>query len=176
MNAGTPFLAWAALLVLFGAGFGLSATPGTTLIVDGLPAERRTVASAVNDVTREVGGALGGAVLGSALLAVYQDDVGRFVAGVPAPTADAARDGIAGALGVAGELGPDGSRLAEAATAAFTSGFQTAMLLGAAALLLGALVTAVLAPAAAGRDGLTLEGATAEATPTDAAQPVRVPA
>ncbi len=85
VEAGTPFLAWAGLLVLFGAGFGLSATPGTTLIVDGLPAERRTVASAVNDVTREVGGALGGAVLGSALLAVYQGDVERFVAGVPAP-------------------------------------------------------------------------------------------
>ena len=73
LEAGTPYWQLAALLVLFGLGFGLSATPGTTLIVDGLPTDRRTVASAVNDVTRELGGALGGAVLTSALVAVYQD-------------------------------------------------------------------------------------------------------
>jgi EmrB/QacA subfamily drug resistance transporter len=159
---GTPFWAWASLLVVFGVGFGLAATPGTTLIVDGLPPERRSVASAVNDVTREVGGALGGAALASALIAVYQDDLEGALRGVPPEAAEPAREGIAGAFAAAERLGPDGARLAEAATQAFTTGFSAAMLVGAAVLLAGAVLTAWLAPPEAGRDGLTFDGVTAE--------------
>ncbi|MCQ7029853.1 hypothetical protein MRO55_25440, partial [Escherichia coli] len=66
---------FAATLVLFGFGFGLAITPGTTLIIGGLPSDRRTLSAAVNDVTREVGGALGGAVAASVSLAIYAEDL-----------------------------------------------------------------------------------------------------
>ena len=66
---------------MFGAGFGLAVTPGTQLIIDGLPADRRTLSAAVNDVTREVGGALGGAVAASVLIGVYGGDL--VTAGLP---------------------------------------------------------------------------------------------
>jgi EmrB/QacA subfamily drug resistance transporter len=146
-----PYWQLAVVLVLFGLGFGAAITPGTTLIVDGLPADRRTLASAVNDVTREVGAVLGGSVLASALLAVYREDVRTAVAELPPAAAGAAEDGIAGALAVAPQLGPEGAGLVGAAQGAFSSGYDTALLIGAGFLLLGALACAVLAPAGAGR-------------------------
>jgi hypothetical protein len=54
---------------------GLALPAGTALIIDGLPADRRTLSSAVNDVTREVGSAVGAAAFGSLLLTVYRGQV-----------------------------------------------------------------------------------------------------
>ncbi len=65
-------------LVLLGIGQALATTPATTAIVSSLPASKQGVASAVNDAAREVGGALGIAVLGSALAS-------RYTAGTPDP-------------------------------------------------------------------------------------------
>jgi len=50
-----------------GLGMALATTPATTAIVNSLPEEKQGVASAINDASREVGGALGIAVLGSVL-------------------------------------------------------------------------------------------------------------
>lgn len=80
-------LTFAALLglgtLVFGVGFGMGITPGTELIIAGLPAERRSVASAVNDVTREVGGVLGIAVLSSILVSFYRSDIAPALSGLP---------------------------------------------------------------------------------------------
>jgi hypothetical protein len=70
-------------LLAFGFGFGLAITPGTVLIIDGLPEDRRSVASAVNDITREVGGVLGIAVLSSVLISAYRDDITGALAALP---------------------------------------------------------------------------------------------
>src|SRR5581483_8907281 len=51
-------------LLPFGAGMALSGSPATTAIVASLPRNKQGVASAINDVSRELGGALGIAVLG----------------------------------------------------------------------------------------------------------------
>ena len=140
-----PYWRFAVALVVLGFGFGLAITPGTQLIIDGLPADRRTLSAAVNDVTREVGGALGGAVAASVLVAVYGAEL--QTAGLPAPAAQAAEDGVAAALGVADQLGPQGAALVASATESFTSGYSAALLVGAAVLLLGAVVGGLLAPA-----------------------------
>ena len=63
---------------LLGLGMALAATPATAAIVDSLPEAKQGVASAVNDAAREVGGALGIAVLGS----VLADHVGRLGPGM----------------------------------------------------------------------------------------------
>lgn len=136
---------FAVTLVVFGFGFGLAITPGTQLIIDGLPADRRTLSAAVNDVTREVGGALGGAVAASVLVAVYGAEL--VTTGLPAPAAGAAEDGVAAALGIAEQLGPQGAALVASATQSFTSGYSAALLVGAAVLLVGAVVGGLLAPA-----------------------------
>lgn len=97
-------------LVVF--GFGLAVTPGTVLILDGLPAERRSVASALNDITREVGGVFGIAVLSTVLLTGYRRDIAGALVELPDALAGPAQDGAGAALGVAGGLGADGAALA----------------------------------------------------------------
>ena len=136
-------------LVVFGLGFGLSITPGTQLIIDGLPADRRTVSAAVNDVTREVGAALGGALAASLLVAVYSARLD--VEGLPPQAAQAAEDGVGAALGVAEGLGPQGEELVASAQVAFTGGFEVAHLVGAGLLLVGALVAWFVAPQGLGQ-------------------------
>src|SRR5580693_7338589 len=59
-------------LVILGAGMGLAMTPATSGITSALPAARQGVGSALNDLSRETGGAVGIAVLASILTATYQ--------------------------------------------------------------------------------------------------------
>ncbi len=136
----------AAGLLVFGLGFGAAITPGTVLILDGLPAERRSVASAVNDITREVGGVLGIAVLSSVLIATYRNEIATAAAALP-PEPAAAVDGSAGAaLGVAASLGPAGDGLAAAARTAFAAGTGAAMAVGAVVLVAAAVLCALAGP------------------------------
>ncbi|WP_170131257.1 MFS transporter [Quadrisphaera granulorum] len=134
-------------LIAFGFGFGLAITPGTVLIIDGLPPERRSVASAVNDITREVGGVLGIAVLSSVLVSRYRDDIAPALAQLPPPLVEPVRDSAAAALAIAAEAGPQGAALASAATDAFAAGLSAALWIGAAVLAVSALGCALLAPA-----------------------------
>jgi hypothetical protein len=133
-------------LVVFGLGFGLSITPGTVLILEGLPAERRSVASAVNDITREVGGVLGIAVLSSVLVPAYRADVAAVTPGLPAELAGAVESSAGAALGVAAALGPAGAAVADAARAGFSTGTAAATAVGAGVLLAAAAVCAVAGP------------------------------
>ena len=137
---------YAAGLVVTAFGMGLALAAGTTLIIDGLPADRRTLSSAVNDVTREIGAAIGAAVFGSLLLTVYRDHVEPSLGGMPPEAADDARDGMGGALAVAPGTWPSSSALVPAADIGFTEGFQTSMQVGAGILFTTALLCAVLAP------------------------------
>jgi len=78
MDAGSSYWHLLGALLVLGLGMALAATPATTAIVESLPDEEQGVASAVNDAAREVGGALGIAVLGS----VLADHVGSFGPGM----------------------------------------------------------------------------------------------
>ena len=137
---------YAAGLVVTAFGMGLALAAGTTLIIDGLPADRRTLSSAVNDVTREIGAAIGAAVFGSLLLTVYRDHVEPSLGGMPPEAADDARDGMGGALAVAPGTWPSSGALVPAADIGFTEGFQTSMQVGAGILFTTAVLCAVLAP------------------------------
>jgi EmrB/QacA subfamily drug resistance transporter len=121
-------------MAAMGLGMGLSMTPSTEAITSALPRERQGVASALNDVTRELGTALGVALLGAVLTAGYRDGIDDRLGEVPAGTADQAREGVASAMAVA--EGPGGPALARAAQDAFVSGWQHAMWAGAAVLAL----------------------------------------
>ena len=67
----TPYLLMLAGLVPLGIGMGAAMTPATTAITEALPLAQQGVGSALNDLSREVGGALGTAVIGSVVTAVY---------------------------------------------------------------------------------------------------------
>jgi MFS family permease len=121
-------------VVLLGAGAALATTPATTAIVSSLPRSKQGVASAVNDLAREVGGALGIAVLGSALTDRYQAGIADALAGTPTDLAHRAQDALPAALALAERLGPNGADLAARAQAAFVDGLGLAMLIAAASV------------------------------------------
>ncbi len=92
----------------------------------------------MNDLAREVGGALGIAVLGSALTDRYQAGVPDAIAGAPPDLAHRAHEALPAALALAERLGPEGAALASHAQAAFVDGLGLAMLIAAG----GAIVAA----------------------------------
>ena len=67
-------------LVVIGIGMAFTMTPSTTAITSSLPEEKQGVASALNDTVREVGGAVGIALLGSVLNSGYRSGVSNVAA------------------------------------------------------------------------------------------------
>lgn len=134
-------------LSVMGLGMGSATTPATSLLVSSLPAEKAGVGSAMNDVTREFGTALGVAVLGSLLAFRYSAGLVDATADLPDAEADAARNNVADALDVANRLDDSaGERLLDAARSAFTSGLTLAVVVSVALLLLVAMTTFVWLP------------------------------
>jgi EmrB/QacA subfamily drug resistance transporter len=135
LDAASGYWALFAGLVPLGAGMGLAMTPATAAVTDALPREKQGVGSAMNDLARELGGALGIAVLGSILQSVYRGHLD--VAGLPDISAEHARSSLA----LASRLGPG---VAHSAQGAFVDGMQYALLGGAAAVAAAGLAVLVL--------------------------------
>ncbi|MBO4270735.1 MFS transporter [Microbispora triticiradicis] len=129
-------------MLAMGIGMGLSMTPSTEAITGSLPREKQGVASALNDVTREFGSALGVALLGALLSAGYRGAIGGRLDGIPPEAATTAREGIANAVEVANGAGPYARNLIHAAQQSFVDGWQQAMWAGVA--VMGALFVYVI--------------------------------
>jgi EmrB/QacA subfamily drug resistance transporter len=134
-DAKTHYWVLAVGLLILGAGMGSAMTPGTSAITSALPRAQQGVASAMNDLSREVGGALGIAVLGSVMTAIYRSHL--TLPGVPSAVADKARD----SLGIASHLG---GPIATQANRAFVDGLHAALYLAAAAAIAAAVVVFIL--------------------------------
>ncbi|HKH25925.1 MAG TPA: MFS transporter, partial [Acidimicrobiia bacterium] len=105
-------------LMLMAVGMGLTMAPATESIMGSLPLAKAGVGSAVNDTTRQVGGALGVAIIGSVLASTYGSKVGDAVAGqqLPAGVASDAKNSLGFALQTASQIGgPAGNSLANTA-------------------------------------------------------------
>jgi predicted MFS family arabinose efflux permease len=114
---------------------GWIAGPATDSIMGAVPEEKSGVASAMNDVTRQVAGSLGTAVVGSIITTLYASRLGDSVAGLPEAQRVAAEDSIGMANTVAATLPAEqGQQLTAQAADAFTE-----------ALALGFLATGVVA-------------------------------
>jgi EmrB/QacA subfamily drug resistance transporter len=118
-------------MLAMGLGMGLTMTPSTEAITSSLPRARQGVASALNDVTRELGTALGVALLGTVLAAGYRSAIDSQLDGVPADVADTARHGIANAVAAADAAGARSQALIHAAQESFVNGWRQAMWVGA---------------------------------------------
>jgi EmrB/QacA subfamily drug resistance transporter len=142
----SSYLVIAVALVLLGIGMGITVAPATGSIMAAVPLNKAGVGSAVNDTTREVGGALGIAVLGSIANAAYRTGVDpALLDQLPAEAGNAAGESIGAAVQVGAQLPPDvGAALVADARDAFTSALGAS--LGTAAVVAAVLgVTVVLA-------------------------------
>ena len=146
-QVGSGYELVAAAFVLLGIGIGMAMTPATDAVMGSLPLAKASVGSAVNDAARTTGGAFGVAIMGSIMASSYRGDMDAIGAGA------AAQDSLSGALATAAGVGGQaGARLAATAQEAFVSGMHTAVLVGAAIALIGALVALLFLPA---REGAT---------------------
>ncbi len=162
-----PLTVWLAIIPM---AFGVAATgaPLTTVLMSAVPAGRAGVGSAMNDTSRELGGALGVAVLGSVLTTRYGSALAPAVADLPEQARTVATSGLAGALRVAGDLGAGGQGLADTARQAFLDGFGLAALVAAGLALLTAVAAARLLPRSDRADGAPVTSDAEPATPVDA--------
>ena len=152
-DADSTYLLIAVALVLAAAGIALMMPPASQLIVGSVPLAKAGVGSAVNDVTREVGGALGIAVVGSIVNTVYRTRE-TFSENITDPAArDAAHKSVGQALGVArqgldrGVLGTDEfHQLVQAAGRAFNDGTRIAFIVLTGVSAVAAIVIGHLMP------------------------------
>jgi Na+/melibiose symporter-like transporter len=127
-------------MMLMAAGMSLTMAPATDSIMSSLPLSKAGVGSAVNDTTREVGGALGIAVFGTIANAAYRSGVDFSGLELPPAVGEAASESVGAATGVAAQVGgPIGTTLVERAASAFTDAFNVAATVAVLILVAGAL-------------------------------------
>jgi EmrB/QacA subfamily drug resistance transporter len=133
-------------MLAMGFGMGLSMTPSTEAITSALPSNRQGMASALNDITRELGTALGVALLGSLVTAGYRSMINEKLHGISVHAANLAREGISNALAVAPETGNQSAILIRIARESFVYGWQQAMWVGAAVMFILFMYVIVYGP------------------------------
>ncbi|NGO43631.1 MFS transporter [Streptomyces ureilyticus] len=129
-------------LTIAGLGFGLAMVPAMDAALGGIPKDEAGSGSGLLMTLRQVGGAIGIALLGSLVASAYGDRIDT--SGLPAAAADAARESLTGAHAVAERLGLPG--LARSADAAYVDGMGTVLVVCGMAALVTALLTAALLP------------------------------
>lgn len=130
-------------MVLMGLGLGLVSTPATESILQVLPPARAGVGSAVNDATRELGGTLGVAIVGSLFASIYGSRIADALAGrVPAEMAARAEESVGYAYGLVAEM----PSLAAPVSQAFMDGLAAGCLVVGGLCAVGALVGARFLP------------------------------
>lgn len=141
LDAASPYWLAAVGLLVLGSGLAVTMPTATHAIVSSLPPHKSGVGSALNDMTRETGGAIGIALLGSLLSVGYRQGISGRLGDLPAEVAEASSDSIGAALGAGVELPAEAAeRLHGLAIDALDRGMTLASWVAAAALLLVAVI------------------------------------
>ncbi|WP_328348530.1 MFS transporter [Micromonospora sp. NBC_00421] len=140
IEADTPL--WVVLVAFFLQGVGMAniMPPATESIMSALPREKAGVGSAVSNTVRQIAGALGVAVIGSVLSAVYRQDIASALDGLPAPARESANESVSGAYAAAAQLGPAAPKLIAAANDSFVSAMHWAAAISTVVAALGILI------------------------------------
>ncbi|MGW4868096.1 MFS transporter [Streptomyces chartreusis] len=145
-EADTPIWLLEVVFFLMGAAMAHIMTPISVVIMQALPREKAGSASALSNTFRQVGGALGIAVLGSVLSTAYRNGIEDRLGALPAGVRHTAGESIEATLGVADRLGPRGEALIGPAHDAFLHAMHITALWGAGIAVLGAVVVALFLP------------------------------
>ncbi|MCX6530690.1 MAG: DHA2 family efflux MFS transporter permease subunit [Actinobacteria bacterium] len=138
-------------MLFLATGLGLVTSPSTDAVMGSLPAERAGVGSAINDVSREVGGTLGVAISGSVFASLYGPKLGELIAnfGMPADAVAIAKESAGAGFAVA-EMAPTPEAteaVRQAVSEAFMHGFHAAVFVGAGVAFVGSLCAWKFLPA-----------------------------
>jgi EmrB/QacA subfamily drug resistance transporter len=126
-------------LVIIGTGVGLLVAPSTGAIMSSLRPEQAGVGSAINDASRQIGAAVGVAVLGSIWSSAYRSglDAHSVSSAVPPEALAQSRDSVGAVVRTAAGLSPDARiELLHAAKVAFVHGSNLANIVAAVVVLI----------------------------------------
>jgi len=144
-------------LMLTALGLAATMTPATTAITGSLSRGQQGVASALNDTSREIGGAIGIALMGSIFNAQYRTGISAVAATLDPSQGKLVKDGIAGAAEVAQGLGRDGQPIITAARQALVDAWAGSMWVGAALALTAAALVIALSLGTKGRHDMAAD-------------------
>jgi MFS transporter, DHA2 family, multidrug resistance protein len=163
IHADSSYLRVIVNMCFMAVGMGLTMAPATESVMGSLPRAKAGVGSAVNDTTRQMGGALGVAVIGSLVASVYAagiDDVAsRF--GLAGAQLARVRGSLGAALKESLTFGADGAALADSANRAFVDGLARGLRVGSVVVMVAAVIAYRFLPAR-GRDPLVSAPGAAE--------------
>jgi EmrB/QacA subfamily drug resistance transporter len=150
IDVDVPYLQVTAQMVLLGGGLGLTTAPATDSIMGVVRPEQAGAGSAVNDATRQVGGTLGVAVVGSIFSTLYIRHLSdsEILRAAPDPAQATAREGLAQGLQVAAQSPPSiSAAVRDTVSDAFMAGLHAGCLTAAAVCLVGAFFVLGVLPA-----------------------------
>jgi EmrB/QacA subfamily drug resistance transporter len=140
LGVSTPIWALAVFFAIQGAGIGVAMPSATSAVMDVLPRERAGAGSALTNTSRQVGVALGVAVLGSILAEFYRSHLQPALSVLPAGARGPASQSIAATQAAAQQIGAAGHSLLGPADLAFTQAMHVTTIIAAVISLAGALV------------------------------------
>ena len=148
----TSYLEIAGQMIVLGTGLGLTTAPATESIMGSLSPEKAGIGSAVNDTTRELGGTLGVAIIGSVFSSLYigsLDSAGGVFGSLPADLQNATADSVGAAQVVASRLGDGAPAFISQVNDAFLAGLQAGSFVCAGVAAFGAVFALRFIPARA---------------------------
>jgi EmrB/QacA subfamily drug resistance transporter len=149
-QADSPYWLVGVVFAAIGFGVGNVAAPSVDAIMGAVPEAKAGVASATNSVIRMIGGALGIAIIGSIMNALYASKVASAVAALPAEYAEAAKNNVGAAVTIASSLpGDSGQALLSAAGNAFADAIGQVGIISAAVMAVTAVIVLVFMPSRA---------------------------
>jgi EmrB/QacA subfamily drug resistance transporter len=139
-------------MCILAGGMGLVMAPATESVMGSLPRAKAGVGSAVNDTTRQMGGALGVAIIGSMVASVYSSGIGKIAVqfGLTSSQVTSAKGSLGSALTIAGDPKSglaDPGGFVDKAKDYFVDGLTTGMVVGAGFVVLAAIVAWRFLPA-----------------------------
>ena len=147
----TPYIMIVGQMILLGLGLGFTTAPATESIMGSLSTDKAGIGSAVNDTTRELGGTLGVAIIGSVFSSIYINELNSsdFFGELPLEVQAITKESVGAARAIAGQLGADAPSYLGAVNEAFLSGLQIGCLVAAGVAAFGAVVVWRFLPARA---------------------------
>lgn len=127
-------------MIIMMLGITFAMTPGTNILMASVPRNRSGMGSAMNDTTRELGSALGVAVLGAILSAAYEKNVSEIASQFSGAIKDGIESSLAVALSIADRVGPSAQIIKDTAMDAFMTGMSQAALVAAGIIFASATI------------------------------------